>query len=84
MGTLWSYLDITPLGRQETWEDSPAGYPQSAPYKWWNWHDNYEAEAKVDPQWAKVSDAGVESFKKRSADEKAKTKTRAKAKAKAN
>ena len=24
MGTLWSYLDITALGRQETWEDSPS------------------------------------------------------------
>jgi predicted dithiol-disulfide oxidoreductase (DUF899 family) len=23
MGTTWSYLDATPLGRQETWEDSP-------------------------------------------------------------
>src|SRR5215472_16332545 len=33
MGTTWSYLDITPLGRQETWEDSPEGYPQSPPYK---------------------------------------------------
>jgi predicted dithiol-disulfide oxidoreductase (DUF899 family) len=22
LGTVWSYLDITPLGRQETWEDS--------------------------------------------------------------
>ena len=30
MGTTWSYLDITPLGRQETWEDSPEGYPQTA------------------------------------------------------
>ena len=28
MGTTWSYLDITPLGRQETWEDSPEGYPR--------------------------------------------------------
>src|SRR5581483_5393922 len=28
MGTIWSYLDITPLGRQETWEDSPEGYPR--------------------------------------------------------
>ena len=28
MGTIWSYLDITPLGRQETWEDSPKGYPR--------------------------------------------------------
>lgn len=25
LGSTWSYLDITPLGRQETWEDSPAG-----------------------------------------------------------
>ncbi len=25
MGTTWSYLDMTALGRQETWEDSPAG-----------------------------------------------------------
>jgi predicted dithiol-disulfide oxidoreductase (DUF899 family) len=41
MGTLWSYLDITALGRQENWEDSPQGYPQSAPYEWWNWHDEY-------------------------------------------
>jgi hypothetical protein len=28
MGTTWSYLDATPLGRQETWEDSPESYPQ--------------------------------------------------------
>lgn len=37
----WSFLDITALGRQETWEDSPAGYPQSPPYQWWRWHDTY-------------------------------------------
>ena len=42
MGSTWSYLDLTPLGRQETWEDSPEGYPQTPPYKWWNWHDNYD------------------------------------------
>ena len=35
----WNYLDITALGRQEEWEDSPKGYPQTPPYKWWNWHD---------------------------------------------
>jgi predicted dithiol-disulfide oxidoreductase (DUF899 family) len=81
MGTLWSYLDITPLGRQETWEDSPAGYPQSAPYKWWNWHDSYDAEAGTDPKWVQVSDAGVTAFRKRSAEEKAKSKTKSKAKA---
>jgi len=41
MGTVWNYLDTTALGRQETWEDSPEGYPQTPPYKWWKWHDSY-------------------------------------------
>ncbi|MEU3626092.1 hypothetical protein BS329_17660 [Amycolatopsis coloradensis] len=41
MGSTWSYLDITALGRQEEWEDSPEGYPQTPPYEWWNWHDAY-------------------------------------------
>jgi predicted dithiol-disulfide oxidoreductase (DUF899 family) len=43
MGGTWSYLDVTALGRQENWEDSPQGRPQSAPYEWWNWHDEYPA-----------------------------------------
>ena len=30
LGSTWSYLDITALGRQEEWEDSPDGYPQTA------------------------------------------------------
>ena len=42
LGTTWSYLDITALGRQEEWEDSPDGYPQTAPYGWWNYADAYE------------------------------------------
>ena len=63
MGTTWSYLDITPLGRQEAWEDSPEGYPQTPPYKWWNWHDNYAAEASPDPKWVEVSDAGEAAFR---------------------
>ncbi|MDQ3935813.1 MAG: DUF899 domain-containing protein [Actinomycetota bacterium] len=42
MGSTWSYLDITALGRQEEWEDSPEGYPQTPPYEWWNLHDEYE------------------------------------------
>jgi predicted dithiol-disulfide oxidoreductase (DUF899 family) len=41
MGSTWSYLDMTALGRQEEWEDSPDGYPQTPPYEWWNWHDEY-------------------------------------------
>ena len=54
MGSTWSYLDITPLGRQETWEDSPEGYPQTEPYKWWNWHDNYDAEPTPHPKWVDI------------------------------
>jgi predicted dithiol-disulfide oxidoreductase (DUF899 family) len=42
MGSTWTYLDITALGRQEAWEDSPEGYPQTPPYRWWNLHDEYE------------------------------------------
>ena len=45
MGSTWSYLDVTALGRQEEWEDSPPGYPQTPPYSWWNLHDSYPAEA---------------------------------------
>jgi predicted dithiol-disulfide oxidoreductase (DUF899 family) len=41
MGSTWSYLDITALGRQEEWEDSPEGYPQTPPYVWWDYHDEY-------------------------------------------
>lgn len=41
LGTTWSFLDMTALGRQESWEDSPPGYPQTAPYEWWDWHDSY-------------------------------------------
>ena len=28
MGSTWSYLDMTALGRQEEWEDSPAATPR--------------------------------------------------------
>jgi hypothetical protein len=41
LGSTWSYLDITALGRQEEWEDSPEGSPQTSPYAWWNYHDAY-------------------------------------------
>jgi predicted dithiol-disulfide oxidoreductase (DUF899 family) len=71
MGTVWSYLDLTALGRQEKWEDSPEGYPQTDPYKWWNWHDSYETEATPDRKWVEVSDAGVAAFRKREAEAKA-------------
>ena len=50
MGSTWSYLDLTALGRQELWEDSPEGYPQTKPYEWWNWHDSY-SNAPTDEEW---------------------------------
>jgi predicted dithiol-disulfide oxidoreductase (DUF899 family) len=42
LGSVWTFLDLTPLGRQEEWEDSPDGYPQTKPYEWWRRHDEYE------------------------------------------
>jgi predicted dithiol-disulfide oxidoreductase (DUF899 family) len=43
----WNFLDMTALGRQETWEDSPEGYPQSPPYEWWRWNDAYAHAEEV-------------------------------------
>jgi predicted dithiol-disulfide oxidoreductase (DUF899 family) len=60
MGGTWNLLDITPLGRQETWEDSPEGYPKTEPYQWWNWHDNYDEPSMADPSWrAQLEGAGA-------------------------
>jgi predicted dithiol-disulfide oxidoreductase (DUF899 family) len=41
LGTAWTFLDLTPFGRQEEWEDSPRGWPQTEPYEWWRRHDEY-------------------------------------------
>jgi predicted dithiol-disulfide oxidoreductase (DUF899 family) len=70
MGTVWSYLDMTALGRQELWEDSPEGYPQSRPYKWWNWNESYVPNAAPDSKWVEVSDAGEAAFRRRDAGAK--------------
>ena len=42
VGGIYSYLDITPLGRQEQWEDSPEGYPQGEAHSWVKLHDEYD------------------------------------------
>jgi len=42
LGSVWTFLDLTPLGRQEEWENSPDGYPQTKPYEWWRRHDEYQ------------------------------------------
>lgn len=41
LGSVWTFLDLTPFGRQEEWEDTPDGRPQSPPYQWWRRHDEY-------------------------------------------
>ena len=38
---IWTFLDLTPLGRQEDWQDSPAGGARSKPGAWWRRHDEY-------------------------------------------
>jgi predicted dithiol-disulfide oxidoreductase (DUF899 family) len=38
---IWTMLDLTPLGRQEDWQDSPAGGNRSKPGSWWRRHDEY-------------------------------------------
>jgi predicted dithiol-disulfide oxidoreductase (DUF899 family) len=63
MGGTWSYLDITALGRQEEWEDSPEGYPQTPPYAWWNWHDDY-GDDRPSPEWSDQVKRGVEAFER--------------------
>lgn len=41
IGPSWSFLELTPYGRQETTEDSPDGWPQDDPYAWYRLHDAY-------------------------------------------
>jgi predicted dithiol-disulfide oxidoreductase (DUF899 family) len=57
MGSVWSYLDVTPMGRQEDWEDSPEGYPKTERYKWWRWHDAYTED---DPELRARIEKGME------------------------
>ena len=57
LGNTWSYLDMTALGRQEDWEDSPEGYPQGPSYEWWNWHDEYSDPASASEEWKRRSAA---------------------------
>ena len=67
MGNSYALLDLTVFGRQESWEDSPEGYPQTPPYKWWNWHDNYDAEASPDPKWIDIITDPQEAARRRNA-----------------
>lgn len=49
---VFDLLDITPYGRQETWEASPAGWPQEPTGSWMRHADRYElptGQAPVGP-----------------------------------
>ncbi len=39
--TVWGLLDMTPMGRQEDWQNAPGWVPQGPPYRWWRLHDSY-------------------------------------------
>ena len=65
MGGTWSYLDITALGRQEAWEDSPEGYPQTKPYEWWRWHDEY-GDTRPPGEWMDQVGRGLEQMRRSS------------------
>ncbi|WP_027007308.1 DUF899 domain-containing protein [Conexibacter woesei] len=41
----FNILDLTPLGRQEQWEDTPPGRPQTPTVAWLRRHDEYANEA---------------------------------------
>jgi predicted dithiol-disulfide oxidoreductase (DUF899 family) len=42
LGGTYVWLDLTPFGRQEDWEDSPLGWPRSRTHGWLRHHDKYE------------------------------------------
>ena len=44
LGSHWTYLDLTPYGRKEQWEDSPKGWPQHETYSLDRRHDEYTEE----------------------------------------
>ena len=41
LGSHWTYLDLTPYGRGESFEDSPPGWPQDPTYTIHQRHDEY-------------------------------------------
>src|SRR2546426_12734020 len=43
------------------------GYPQTPPYKWWNWHDDYGTEGSPDAKWVEGADAGEAALRNRDA-----------------
>lgn len=46
LSSVWGLLDSTPYGRQEEWQDAPAGWPQGPAYAWWRRHTEYDSATK--------------------------------------
>lgn len=46
---IWTYLDLTPLGRQEAWQDSPVGGRRDNSSSWWRRHDEYTSPSADKP-----------------------------------
>jgi predicted dithiol-disulfide oxidoreductase (DUF899 family) len=44
----FGFLDITPWGRQELWEDSPDGWPQEPAHTWRRVHDEYGSKTTIE------------------------------------
>ena len=57
LGSTFSYLDITALGRQEDWEDSPEGYPQTPQGEWWRLRTSTSRPPRDRPR--RLLDTGV-------------------------
>lgn len=52
MAPSYGLLDMTVYGRQETWEDSPAGWPQ----RWGNTGEQVPANGRPSAQWTRLKD----------------------------
>jgi predicted dithiol-disulfide oxidoreductase (DUF899 family) len=51
MTPAYGLLDMTVYGRQETWEDSPAGWPQ----RWRNTGEQWRTDGRPSPQWSRLA-----------------------------
>ena len=51
MAPSYGLLDLTVYGRQETWEDSPAGWPQ----RWGHNGDQFRTDGRPTAQWSRLA-----------------------------
>jgi predicted dithiol-disulfide oxidoreductase (DUF899 family) len=51
MAPSYRLLDLTVYGRQETWEDSPAGWP----HRWENNGDQFRTDGRPTAQWSRLA-----------------------------